>query len=242
MDIIKVNGWTLTQEGEGEPLIQDLELATRLGYERPETIRKLIARMTEAGQLGGTHSTVEQLPGRGRRPTKVYHLTEAQSLKVIARSKTSAADKILDEVIAVYIQWRRGQLAAPAPVPSGLEQQVKQLADLVGMLVSMEHARCLREQRAESTPVDFPAASPRLPAASKAKANQGELIPLHKAWYLVADLCREWDIDYSDLWREFGRAGGRRKDQARQSSRGWQIREDIARKILVQLEYQRGVR
>jgi len=242
MDIVKVNGWTLTQEGEGEPLIQDLELATRLGYARPGNIRGLIRRMEEAGQLTGVYFTAKQTSTKGGRPSEEYHLTEAQSLKVIARSKTDAADKILDEVIGVYIQWRRGQLASPAPAPSGLEQQVKQLADLVGMLVSMEHARCQREARAESTPVDFPATSPRLPAASKAKANQGELIPLHKAWYLVADLCREWDIEYSDLWREFGRAGGRRKDQARQSNRGWQVREEIARKILVQLEYQRGVR
>jgi hypothetical protein len=142
------------------------------------------------------------------------------------------------------MQWRRGQLTAPPPLLSTLEQQVKQLADVVGMLVSIEHARLTREQasaREESTPVDFPAGAARLPPPSKAKALQGELLPVARPWYLVADLCREWGLGYPDFWREFGRAGGRRKDQARESARGWQVREDIARKILVQLDYVRGL-
>jgi len=241
MDIVKVNGWDLVVEGGAAPVVSDLFLATKLEYENPVAIRKLIKRMADAGQLGLVSTKEINATGRGRKGVQ-YLLTKHQAIKVITRSETKVADQITDEVIATFLAVEEGRLVAPTPVPSALEQQVKQLADLVGMLVSMEHARCLREQRAESTPVDFPAASPRLPAASKARANQGELIPLHKAWYLVADLCHEWDIDYSDLWREFGRAGGRRKDQARQSNRGWQIREDIARKILVQLEYQRGAR
>lgn len=46
-----------------------------------------------------------------------YWLTEAQALKVIAKSDTAIADTILDEVIGVFIAVRRGMLAAPQQVP-----------------------------------------------------------------------------------------------------------------------------
>jgi hypothetical protein len=46
-----------------------------------------------------------------------YWLTEAQALKVSAKSETAIADQILDEVIRVFIAVRRGQLAAPQQVP-----------------------------------------------------------------------------------------------------------------------------
>jgi len=42
-----------------------------------------------------------------------YWLTERQALKVIAKSETEVADQILDEVIAVFVAYRRGQLAVP---------------------------------------------------------------------------------------------------------------------------------
>ena len=46
-----------------------------------------------------------------------YWLTERQALKVIAKSETEVADQILDEVIAVFVAYRRGQLATPQQVP-----------------------------------------------------------------------------------------------------------------------------
>lgn len=245
MDIIKFNGWELLQrEGDGVLTVADLFLAEKLEYSRPVEIRKLIRRMEKAGQLGVVATVATTSGNKGGRGGVQYLLTKHQAIKVTTRAETKVADKITDDVITVFLAAQEGRLTAPAtPLLSALEQQVKQLADVVGVLVSIEHARLTREQanaREESTPVDFPTGPARLPSPSKAKANQGELIPLQRPWYLVADICQRWDIDYPDFWREFGRAGGRRKDQARQSNRGWQVREDIARKILVQLDYARG--
>jgi hypothetical protein len=115
-ELIKINNWTLTKTDEStEPMIADLELATRLGYANPVNVRKLIKRMIDANQLGSsTVSTVETVRGQ---VATTYFLTETQSLKVIARSKTDVADKILDEVIAVYMAYRRG-LLSPVAAPS----------------------------------------------------------------------------------------------------------------------------
>jgi hypothetical protein len=50
--------------------------------------------------------------GRPSKHATTYWLTEVQALKVIAKSETATADAILDEVIAVFVAWRRGELAA----------------------------------------------------------------------------------------------------------------------------------
>lgn len=105
-----VDGWTLGFVGSDEPRVRDLDLAEHLGFERPRNIRKLIGRI--CGERG-VCSTVERTVNG--RPATEYWLTEAQALKVIAKSETAKADAILDEVIAVYMAWRRGQFTQ-APV------------------------------------------------------------------------------------------------------------------------------
>lgn len=116
-EIIKINDWTLVKnEDKPEPLIQDLELAGKLGYASPVTIKKLIKRMIDAEQLGPV-STVGNGEVGGRAGLN-YFLDERQALKIIARSKTDIADKILDEVIAVYLAYRKGLLPAPATNPA----------------------------------------------------------------------------------------------------------------------------
>jgi hypothetical protein len=125
-EIIKINDWTLTKIDESaEPMIADLDLATRLGYKRPTDIRKIIKRMVEAGQLGERCATVAYHQEVGGQEVTAYYLTESQSLKVIARSKTDAADKILDEVIAVYLAYRRGQLT-PAPDAEAIAKLIRE--------------------------------------------------------------------------------------------------------------------
>ena len=168
---IRVNDWTLTKiNEEAEPLVIDTEVAAKLGYKRPGDIRKLIKRMNEAGQLGRC-ATVAYRPEEGGKTAEAYYLTEAQTLKVIARSKTEIADKILDEVIAVYLAYRKGLLPTPPP-SSSLDQQLAQLTSLVGALVSMQAAEMHRRHESEQEPrprfqeaevYDFPE-QPRRPA------------------------------------------------------------------------------
>src|SRR5690606_18824762 len=58
--------------------------------------------------------------GFAEKQVEEYWLTEAQALKVVAKSETAKADALLDEVIRVFVLARRGLLPAPAPHPPRL--------------------------------------------------------------------------------------------------------------------------
>lgn len=116
-----VDGWTLATGGfgDGEPRIRDIELAERLGFGRPRDIRSLIASLARAGKLNDV--AVRDAAARTQMPTGTYRevavreywLTEAQALKVCAKSETTKADALLDEVIRVFVAVRRGTLGNP---------------------------------------------------------------------------------------------------------------------------------
>lgn len=107
----QIDGWTLGFDTQGdEPRIRDLELGARLGYARPVEIRKVVRRLSALPAFGALRVIATVATTSGGRPGHEFWLTEAQALKVIARSETDLADKILDEVIAVYLAWRRGHL------------------------------------------------------------------------------------------------------------------------------------
>lgn len=100
-----IQGWPLTVvRGEKQPLIEDEELGRKLGFDRPRRIRELIARIFNDSELC---RTVRQ--SRGRSAT-VFYLTRSQALKVIMRSETPTADRVQDEIIAVYEAWLDGHL------------------------------------------------------------------------------------------------------------------------------------
>lgn len=147
---------------EEEPRVRDLELAERLGYDRPRDVRKLIARMIEEGKFASCHvrDTVSRtwhdgsvlvrrsaeavaMPRGGEREQEVaeYWLTEAQALKVIAKSETKRADQILDEVIRVFILARRGLLPVDSPsapvLPPATQDALAALRGLVEALTAL---------------------------------------------------------------------------------------------------------
>ena len=108
---LTVNGWRLCvfSTDTGKPRIRDLDLAERLGYAHPLNIRNLIRRLIAERKLSGVHvvSTVKttRMPKHGgvrEVHSDEFWLTEAQALKVIARSETDVADQILDEMIEVF--------------------------------------------------------------------------------------------------------------------------------------------
>lgn len=135
---ITIGSWALHAEGDpnAEPRMRDLDLAERLGYERPRDIRKLIKDLCTAGKLSDISIRDEQARVFGQRPAREYWLTEAQALKVVAKSETAAADALLDEVIAVFIMARRGLLPTAAqPVDASLAMaQITALTALVTKL------------------------------------------------------------------------------------------------------------
>lgn len=103
-----INGFRVRKDDVGgEPRIQDIELAKRLGYRRPRDIRQLIKRLLADGKLkdSGARCTVP-LPQTGAVHDE-YWLDERSALKVIAKSETDLADDILTDVIEVFVRVRR---------------------------------------------------------------------------------------------------------------------------------------
>jgi hypothetical protein len=114
--IVQVGEWHLVEEADAEPTIEDIELAAKLGFTRERKIRELIERLRAIGLLNDSdvRPTVGRQVAGGwgghRKPVTSYRLSEAGALKVIAKSDTKRANEILQQVIDVYIAWRRGQL------------------------------------------------------------------------------------------------------------------------------------
>jgi len=114
--LVRVGAWELTVwvgRGDEEPRIRDLDLGERLGYANPIDIRKLIRRLEDEKKLKDLVVFATVAKTSGGRPGREYWLTEAQALKVVAKSETSIADALLDEVIRVYMLARRGLLPQP---------------------------------------------------------------------------------------------------------------------------------
>jgi hypothetical protein len=117
MQVREVEGWALGfAENDIEPRIRDEELGRRLGFKSPRDVRKIIERMVDAQKLSAVRVCATASQTSGGRPGREFWLTEAQALKVAAKSETEPADAILDEMIHVFMLARRGQLP-PAPAP-----------------------------------------------------------------------------------------------------------------------------
>lgn len=127
MVVREIAGWPLAfATSDDEPRILDITLAERLGYRRPRKIRDLIERLMKEGKIGDVFSRPSVGRGlfRGKTQTSTtvteYLLTEAQALKVSAKSETDPADALLDEMIQVFMLARRGMLASRASANDGL--------------------------------------------------------------------------------------------------------------------------
>jgi hypothetical protein len=145
-----VDGLVFSHEDKSdEPLIRDIDLAVRLEYARPRTIRTLIKRMINEGKLPGVHRccTVQrQRTRRGERSFEVeeFWLTQAQAIKVSARGDTAKGDELLDEVIRVFLLAHKGLLAPPPPPPAGpLLEQLQRLLLSRARVRDNDHAKRL---------------------------------------------------------------------------------------------------
>ncbi|WP_366654459.1 hypothetical protein [Fodinicurvata sp. EGI_FJ10296] len=101
---------------DGEPRIEDLRIAERLGFDRPRDIRKLVERHSkELESYGGICATVAQNTepkGRGR-PGREYRLNEGQTLLICMLARTPQAAAVRKEVIDVYMAYRQGDAEDP---------------------------------------------------------------------------------------------------------------------------------
>lgn len=113
-NIVSIHGYTIVHHN-GEPMIEDLELAKRLGYAEPRMIRRLIKNMLERGQLKPEQvcAGAAQTSDKGGRPATVFHLGEFACLKVTTQAGTEKADEITDEIIRVFIDVREAGHGVP---------------------------------------------------------------------------------------------------------------------------------
>lgn len=98
------------------PRVRDVELADRLGFERPRVIRELIARnRAEIESFGAVPCGANLVTSGKGRVTEVqeYHLNEEQALLVAVLSKAPRAAEVRHALITTYTAYRRG-LIAPA--------------------------------------------------------------------------------------------------------------------------------
>lgn len=96
---------------DDEPRVRDLDLAERLGFDRPRKIRELIVRYREEIKAFGICPTVGQNHAGGRgRPTTEYYLNEEQALLISTVSNAPAAPIVRRALIKTFVALRRGQV------------------------------------------------------------------------------------------------------------------------------------
>ena len=207
-NIISINGYRL-QYQDGEPMIQDLELAQRLGYERPRAIRDLIKRLLREEKLNRNNirRTVEQSQGEAGRPSEVFYLDEFAAIKVTTKSEAANADEITNEVIRVFIDAKRGKrpssravdpVIAKARQASALMATYLSIGKMLGTDVPMARAIAVEKVR-EETGMNF------LPLLSN---NQVEAKPL-----TPTELGKELGMDAKKTNALLARAGLQHKDE-----------------------------
>lgn len=146
-----VEGWSLDTTGD-EPLVRDIDLAERLGYEKPRDVRKLIKRLIDRGIIAVIHqrSTVERTsqPHGGEREYTVteYWLTEGQAMHVCMQSKTPNAITIQKEVVNVFMAVRKGNYGQLALLERTVGMAIERSVGPIIHQVSVGFAQMLSTQ------------------------------------------------------------------------------------------------
>lgn len=100
----------LNTEIDNEPRVLDVVLGERLGFDRPRKVRELIDRNSDELHAYGSLPRHRANPGKqGGRPTQEYYLNEPQALLICMFSNTAKAAEVRRQLIAVFMEYRRGQ-------------------------------------------------------------------------------------------------------------------------------------
>ena len=117
---------------QGEPRMKDLDLAVRLGFERPRSIRNLIkANLKKLNEFNVCYA-VEQTSGElGGRPATEYYLNRKQAIFICMKSETDNAVDVQMEIVQVYDAYLSGESAHPTfAIPQTLHDALRLAADL----------------------------------------------------------------------------------------------------------------
>lgn len=123
-------------EHEGEPRVKDVDIAKRLGFDRPRNIRPLIERHRGALELLGPISLYRAAKSTAGRPDEGYWLNEAQALYIGSKSDAPNAPAVLIMLINVFMAWRRGHLPAVAntSLPADVMEMIRRDDGIARML------------------------------------------------------------------------------------------------------------
>lgn len=110
-------------EVEGDPRARDLDIAGRLGFDRPRDIRKLIERNLSELEAFGTCATVARV-ARGN-PVSEYWLNEEQALLISIKSEAENAAAVRAMLIRVFVAYRRGHLGATANLSPEVMEMIR---------------------------------------------------------------------------------------------------------------------
>jgi molybdopterin synthase catalytic subunit len=106
------------ETADDEPRVKDVRIAERLGMTQPLNIRQTIeANRGELERYGAIFTHRVKNTGRGRSATE-YYLNEPQTLLLCMLSRTDRAADVRQEVIEVFMAYRRGELPAQPQRPS----------------------------------------------------------------------------------------------------------------------------
>jgi len=96
--------------------VLDLDLAVRLGFERPRAIRQLIERnLPELERYGVCHAVWQTSGSEGGRPSTEYWPNEHQAALICILSKTPRAADVRQELIDVCMAYRYGRIVPAVP-------------------------------------------------------------------------------------------------------------------------------
>jgi len=88
---------------DGEPRIRDIDLAKRLGFERPADIRELIKRNAEKLNTFSVLRSVRKTSGaQGGRPAVEFYLDRKQAIFICMKSETDNAFDVQIEIVHVF--------------------------------------------------------------------------------------------------------------------------------------------
>lgn len=171
---------------EGEPRIRDVDLAERLGFERPHDIRKLIDRHRENLSKISVLATVAQTSGEaGGRPTRAYYLNRKQAIFITAKSETPEATDITIEIIERFDAYERGLMAPPAPALTDDEIVVRALT--------------IQQQRIEALQATVAIMAPKAEALDRIAGTDGT--------HCITDAAKALQVRPKDLFDYLSRRG-----------------------------------
>ena len=114
---------------EKELRILDIDLAQRLGFERPRDIRKLINRYSDELDEMGVRATVAQTPSAaGGRPAMAFYLNRKQAIFITTKSETKDAINVTIEIIKKFEAYERGEITS-FQIPQSYSEALRLAAD-----------------------------------------------------------------------------------------------------------------